>query len=95
VAGHVGLEFRNVGANYIFERSYGFPGIYQILAGGDYSRLSCGVEDNWLIELHRSYRDMSRPRTRRPALIEVITVNDEHPFPKGNRRTYWQILAVG
>jgi hypothetical protein len=48
VAGHGRLELRNVGANYTFETetSCRFLRIYQILAGGDCSRLSCGVEDN-------------------------------------------------
>src|SRR5262249_24518928 len=32
VAGHVGLELRNVGANYPFERSRRFPGSSRILA---------------------------------------------------------------
>src|SRR5262249_62297407 len=32
VAGHVGLELRNVGKNYPFERSRRFPGSSQILA---------------------------------------------------------------
>src|SRR5438132_9626966 len=32
LAGHVGLEVRNVGANYPFESSHRFPGISRILA---------------------------------------------------------------
>jgi hypothetical protein len=43
VAGHVGLELRNVDANYPFERSHRFAGIQPNSGFGDYSRLSCGV----------------------------------------------------
>ena len=42
VAGHVGLELRNVGKNYPFERSRRFPGILANSSHRDYSRLSCG-----------------------------------------------------
>jgi hypothetical protein len=60
-----------------------------------YSRLSCGVEDNWLIELHRSCRDVEPIQNATFGMIEVISVDDEHPFPRGNRRTHRQVLAVG
>src|SRR6266478_4471101 len=43
VAGHVGLELRNVDANYPFERSHRFAGIQPNSGQGDHSRLSCGV----------------------------------------------------
>jgi hypothetical protein len=43
VAGHAGLELRNVVANYPFERSHRFAGIQPNLGHRDYSRLSCGV----------------------------------------------------
>jgi hypothetical protein len=43
VAGHVGLELRNVDAKYPFERSHRFAGIQPNSGFGDYSRLSCGV----------------------------------------------------
>ena len=43
MAGHVGLELRNVDANYPFERSHRFAGIQPNSGLGDYSRLSCGV----------------------------------------------------
>jgi hypothetical protein len=36
VAGHEGLELRNVAANYLFERSYGFPGIQPNSGRRDY-----------------------------------------------------------
>jgi hypothetical protein len=39
----VGLELRNVGANYPFERSHRFAGIQPNSGHRDYSRLSCGV----------------------------------------------------
>ena len=42
VAGHVGLELRNVGKNYPFERSRRFPEILANSSHRDYSRLSCG-----------------------------------------------------
>src|SRR2546430_10316142 len=45
VAGHVGLELRNVDANYPFERSHRFAEIQPNSGFGDYSRLSCGVGD--------------------------------------------------
>jgi hypothetical protein len=48
VAGHVGLELRNVGANYPFERSHRFTGIQPDFSHRDYLRLSCGVEDTQL-----------------------------------------------
>jgi hypothetical protein len=41
VAGHVGLELRNVDANYPLERSHRFAGIQPNSGLGDYSRLSC------------------------------------------------------
>ncbi len=43
MAGHVRFELRNVGANYPFERSHGFPGIKPNSGHRDYSRLSCDV----------------------------------------------------
>jgi trypsin-like peptidase len=45
LAGHVGLELRNVAANYPFERSHRFAEIQPNSGFGDYSRLSCGVGD--------------------------------------------------
>jgi hypothetical protein len=42
VAGHVGLELKNVGKNYPFERSRRFPGDKPNRGHRDYSRLSCG-----------------------------------------------------
>ena len=41
LAGHVGLELRNVVANYPFESSRGFPGSEPNAGQGDHSRLSC------------------------------------------------------
>src|SRR5258708_38407717 len=38
-------DLRNVAANYLFERSYGFPGILPNSGPRDCSRLSCGVEE--------------------------------------------------
>src|SRR5262252_1741361 len=48
LAGHVRFELRNVGANYPFERSHGFPGIKPKSGHRDYSRLSCDVGDTQL-----------------------------------------------
>jgi hypothetical protein len=48
MAGHVGLELRNVDANYPFERSHRFAGSQPSSGFGDYSRLSCGVGDTQL-----------------------------------------------
>jgi hypothetical protein len=48
VAGHVRLELRNVVANYPFESSHRFPGIRPNSGLGDYSRVSCDVEDTQL-----------------------------------------------
>jgi len=48
VAGHVGLELRNVGKNYPFERSRRFPGILANSSHRDYSLLSCGGGDTQL-----------------------------------------------
>jgi hypothetical protein len=42
LAGHVGLELKNVGKNYPFESSHGFPVIKPNSGHRDYSRLSCG-----------------------------------------------------
>jgi hypothetical protein len=44
----VGLELRNVGANYPFERSHRFAGIQPNSGHRDYSRLSCGVGETQL-----------------------------------------------
>src|SRR5215470_238360 len=43
LAGHVGLELRNVVANYPFESSRGFAGSKANSGHGDHSRLSCGA----------------------------------------------------
>jgi hypothetical protein len=43
VAGHMGLELRNVVANYPFESSRRFSGSQPNLDHRDHSRLSCGV----------------------------------------------------
>src|SRR6516225_7318089 len=43
VAGHVRFELRNVGANYPFESSRGFPGSEPNSGHGDHSRLSCSA----------------------------------------------------
>jgi hypothetical protein len=58
VAEVVGLELRNVGANYPFERSQRFPGIQPNSSYRDYSRLSCVVGDT---QLRLSARPPSEP----------------------------------
>src|SRR6516164_3250708 len=69
VAGHVGLELRNVDANYPFERSHRFAGIQPNSGFGDYSRLSCGVGDKQLgagfFFSKRSTRTLAIMRRRR------------------------------
>jgi hypothetical protein len=42
-------ELRNIGANYPFERSHGFPASQPNSGHGDYSRLSCGVRETQLV----------------------------------------------
>ena len=44
VAGHVGLELTNVGANYPFERSRKFPGIQPNSGNGDCSRFELRLQ---------------------------------------------------
>jgi hypothetical protein len=71
VAGHVGLELRNVEANYPFERSRGFPGSEPNSGPGDHSRLSCSAGDTQLgtefcgIVSKRSARTLAIMRRRR------------------------------
>jgi hypothetical protein len=48
VAGHEGLELRNVDANYPLDGSHRFAEIQPNSGLGDYSRLSCGVGDTQL-----------------------------------------------
>src|SRR5262249_33914511 len=48
LAGHVGLELRNVGKNYPFERSRRFPGIQPNSSHRDHSLLSCVAGDTQL-----------------------------------------------
>src|SRR5262245_44871848 len=56
LAGHVGLELRNVVANYLPERSLKFPGTRPISGTRDYSRLSCDIGDTQPIETVRRAR---------------------------------------
>jgi len=90
VAGHVGLELRNVDANYPFERSHRFAGIQPNSGFGDYSRLSCGVGDTQLgpratigavaralfIELHRGEHHCSPSRWTFTAKRACVVVTD-------------------
>jgi hypothetical protein len=48
LAGHTRLELRNVVAKYPVERSHGFPARQPNSGPGDYSRLSCGVQETQL-----------------------------------------------
>jgi hypothetical protein len=48
LAGHVGLELRNVVANYRFEKPHRFPEIQPNSGHGDHSRLSCDGGDTQL-----------------------------------------------
>jgi len=63
VAGHLGLELRNVVANYPFESSRGFPGSEPNSGRRDYSRSSCegGKRSSGLV-----------PKGARPAEMPVM-----------------------
>jgi hypothetical protein len=69
--GHVGLELRNVVAEYPFESSRGFPGSEPNSGHGDHSRLSCNAGDTQLgtgsagIFSMRSARTLAIMRRRR------------------------------
>ena len=63
VAGHVGLELRNVGKNYPFERSRRFPEIQPNSGPRDYSRLSCGGGETQLGIVPGSQPGFSRGRS--------------------------------
>jgi hypothetical protein len=71
LAGHVGLELRNVVANYPFESSRGFPGSEPNCGHGDHSRLSCsaGMRSSGLgsagVFSKRSARTLAITRRRR------------------------------
>ena len=71
MAGHVGLELRNVVANYPFESLRGFPGSEPNSGQGDHSRLSCsaGIRSSGLgsagIFSQRSARTLAIMRRRR------------------------------
>jgi hypothetical protein len=56
VAGHAGLELRNVDANCRFERSHRIARIQPNSGFRDYSRLSCGAGDT-LSATRRDLRD--------------------------------------
>src|SRR6266478_6617807 len=73
LAGHVGLELRNVDANYPFERLHRFAGIQPNSGFGDYSRLSCGVGDTQL---------GPRPGSRRGCLLARATPAELARIPR-------------
>ncbi len=62
----VGLELRNVVANYPFERSLRFPGIQPNSGHRDYSRLSCGVAETQLGPMPGSQQGSLRVRSSLP-----------------------------
>ena len=51
---HVGLELRNVDANYPFERTHRFAGIQPNSGHGDHSRLSCSAGIRWTFRAKRA-----------------------------------------
>src|SRR6266404_6300818 len=61
VAGHVGLELRNVVANYPLERPRRFPGFQPSSGHRDHSRLSCGAGDTHPGLVLRMIDDPFRP----------------------------------
>ena len=52
----LGLELRNVVANYPFERSHRFVGIQPNSGHRDYSRVSCDIEDTQLLPVPGSHQ---------------------------------------
>src|SRR6266550_3904074 len=91
VAGVVGLELRNVGANYPFEKSRRFPAIQPNLVTGDGSRLSRGVADYGQYSILDStrYRRGSRrlmltmglPRLRYSPILFLTMIGIHDQFP--------------
>src|SRR5262249_44048399 len=76
LAGHVGLELRNVVANYPFESSHRFRKIKPNSGHGDHSRLSCGVVDTQLgpiVSMSAAAHAPERPAylARRPLAFEL------------------------
>jgi hypothetical protein len=72
VPGHVGLELRNVVANYPFERSHRFPGIKPNSGHRDYSPLSCGGGETQLgpsAEISAGFLERGARSLRRIAAI--------------------------
>ena len=53
MAGHVGLELRNVAANYPFERSHRFAEIQPNLGHRDYSRAAALGDTQLVLDLSR------------------------------------------
>jgi hypothetical protein len=61
VAGHVGLELRNVAKNYLFERSDKFPGSGRIMATS--SSIACMIEGTPAITITLSIQNPGAPDT--------------------------------
>jgi hypothetical protein len=78
VAGHAGLELRNVVANYPFERSHRFAGIQPNLGHRDYSRAAALGDTQLVLDLSRH---LARAVRHRGVLAELplgSAVNLQH-----------------
>jgi Integrase core domain len=86
VAGHVGLELRNVGKNYPFERSRRFPGIKRNFGRRDYSRLSCGGGKTQLgpsAGISAGFLERGRPPGPPPPLASSLAFGPSSPWQNG------------
>ena len=85
VTGHIGLELRNVGAKYPFERSHRFLGIQPNSCHRDCSRLSCGVRD---VQLGPSVRISAgtglSARKERVWSSRTASLTGSTPLPRSN-----------
>jgi hypothetical protein len=80
MAGHVGLELRNVVANYPFERSGKFLGIRQNVRHRDYSRLGCAVGEDAARALMRGLTSAALPPFGEPREFK-----SHRPWPVARR----------
>ena len=74
MAGHVGLELRNVVANYPFERSHRFAGIQPNLGHRDYSRAAALGDTQLVLDLSRRLARAVRHRGRIAQIAEIAEI---------------------
>jgi len=74
VAGHAGLELRNVVANYPFERSHRFAGIQPNLGHRDYSRAAALGDTQLVLDLSRRLARAVRHRGRIAQIAEIAAI---------------------